>query len=176
MSTTLRRAGAILAALGACAAPPAQAALVSFTVDLDISSGPRTGEHYSGNFSFDDAQAPGTNALGDTTYQLSSFAFNFGGNGYSLSDVSAGSELLWTVPALGGVSALEGVFDLFAFLPDFGGGPPYLTYDEGNGSAGTGSLVYTPRVVTSVPEPASLALVGLAMAGLAATRGRRAKR
>lgn len=176
MYSTLRRAGAILAAVGACAAIPAQATLVSYTVDLTIDSGPRNGEHYTGNFSFDDAQVAGTNAFGDTTYQLSTFNFSFGGLGYTLADVSAGSELLWTIPFGGGVSALDGVFDLFSFVSDTGFGP-FFNYDEGGGNAGTGLLVYAPRVVNNVPEPASLALVALALAGLtAAERSRRSNR
>lgn len=161
-------ASAVLAAV-ALAATPAQAALVTYDIGLTVDSGPLGGQAFGGQFSFDDAQLPGTNLFGDTTYALSSFSFTFGGQAWSLADVAAGSALLWTLPAFGGPAGLDGVFNLFSFVPG-GGFDPFFTYDFGQGGAGTGALAYTLADAGTLPEPAGLALVCAALLALAAAR------
>jgi hypothetical protein len=163
----------VLAAAGfaTLAAAPARAALVNYNFVVSVDSGPLASHSYSGQFSYDAAQLPGSNAFGDTTYSLTSFSFDFEGSSFSLADFLPGAPLLWTLP-VGETPGLDGALAAIAFTPGGSGFASGFAYDRGRGVAGFGSVSYVLQA-GRVPEPASAALVMLALLGLGAALRRR---
>ncbi|MBI3367038.1 MAG: PEP-CTERM sorting domain-containing protein [Burkholderiales bacterium] len=169
MNRTLLLAAAGLVSLAG--ALPAQAAIVNYDFVVSVDSGPLAGHSYNGKFGYDDAQAPGTNPFGDTTFVLSSFDFTFDGHGYSLADFGAPDALLWTLPD-GEKPGLDGAQAEIGFVPGFGGDDPAFAYDKGAGVAGFGAIVYSVHVA----EPSSAALMAVALLGLSLGARRRQRR
>jgi|JI9StandDraft_1071089.scaffolds.fasta_scaffold596413_1 hypothetical protein len=157
-------------ALLAVAVPAAQAATVSYSFSVAVDSGGLAGQTFIGNFSFDDAQVPGTGIGGEDLFALSSFNFGFGGS-LSLTDLNYGDAAFLGGQFLG----LDAGGATFAFLPANGPFAASFAYDLGRGVAGNGSVTYTPRVDT-VPEPATLWLALGLLGGLAGVRRVTARR
>lgn len=152
--------GALLAA----ALPVAQAATVSYSFSVAVDSGALAGQTFVGNFSFDDAQVPGTGFGGEDLFTLTSFNFGFNGS-LSLADLAYGDAAFLGGQFLG----LDAGGATFSFLPANGNFAASFGYDLGGGIAGNGSVTYTPRVET-VPEPATLWLALGLLGGLAGVR------
>lgn len=157
-------------ALLAVTLPAAQAATVSYSFSVAVDSGSLAGQTFIGNFSFDDAQVPGTGIGGEDLYGLSSFNFGFGGS-LSIGDLNYGDAAFVGGQFLG----LDAGGATFSFLPANGPFAASFAYDLGRGVAGNGSVTYTPRVET-IPEPATLWLALGLLGGLAGVRRVTARR
>ncbi|MBU1192262.1 MAG: VPLPA-CTERM sorting domain-containing protein [Gammaproteobacteria bacterium] len=136
------------------------AATVPYSFDVDVDSGPRNGNLYSGDFSYDDATLTG---FGEEYVALDSFNFSFESNALTLVDDTFAEAVFYDGDFLGisynaattdfSVSFIPGFFDL---------SEAYFAYDLA-GDAGFGTLN-----VTAVPVPAALPLLlsGLGLFGL----------
>ncbi len=143
-------------ALGVGLAQPAplKAAVVAYTFDILIDSGPLQPNSYSGSFAYD------TN-----TFNLTSFSFNFEGTQYDETDDPDASAVFDNGVFLG-LEYSVGSFPQFSFVPGFfDASDASFTYDLDAAAArgGAGFLTYT-RIgrpdVSAVPGP--LPLLGAA--------------
>jgi hypothetical protein len=143
-------------ALGMAVVQPAplKAAVVNYTFDILIDSGPLQPNSYSGSFAYD------TN-----TFNLTSFSFNFEGTTYDASDDPDATVFIDNGVFLGLEYAID-TQPAFSFVPGFSDiSEAFFAYDlvPGTGQGGSGSLTFT-RVVkpetSAVPGP--LPLLGAA--------------
>lgn len=135
----------------------AEAAIIAYRFDINITSGPLTGNTYSGRLRFDDATISGSNPA---TAPLTFFDFSFEGTDYDLTDdplaVAAfdnSNEFLgidYSIQAPPSPNFTSGAFDVSEAV---------FSYDTGTES-GFGDIEYA-----IVPEPStiigSIGLVGL---------------
>lgn len=129
---------------------------------------PATG--LQGSFSFDDEppQGPGTSFDGDVLYELSSFHFDFGGDTY---DALAGGAV-FSASAPWQFLGLEGTSGPLAFTPQITGvQAASFLFDDGLGQVVGGTVT-----ASRVPEPATAALLAIALLGAATARRVRARR
>lgn len=141
------------------------AATIPYSFDVDVDSGPRNGNLYNGDFSYDDATLTRS---GEEYVALSSFNFSFESTALTLADDSFAEAVFRDGAFLGlsynaattefSVSFIPGFFDL---------SEAYFAYDLA-GDAGFGTLT-----VTAVPVPAALPLLlsGLGLLSLQRRRG-----
>lgn len=133
---------------------PAQAAVVNYTFDILIDSGPLEPNSYSGSFAYN-----------TQTLDLTDFSFLFEGTQYDESDDPNASVSLDNGVFLG-LEYSAGSQPSFSFVPGFFDvGEAFFTYDLGasSGQGGAGSLTFTRVVrpdVDAVPGP--LPLLGAA--------------
>lgn len=168
LSTRLSHLG--LAALFAAVTPmAAQASIVAKDFSVEITSGEFFGSVLTGQLAYDDS-LPGTNPLGDTAFELTSFSFAFDGTIYALSDLTSPTDLLWTEPA-GAEAGLDGFIGPLTFLPGDGVFGPSMTYvlNDRLREDGGGDVTFRDAP-TGVPEPGSFALAFTALLGLGAAR------
>ncbi len=133
---------------------PVRAAVVNYTFDILIDSGPLQPNSYSGTFSYN-----------SQTLNLTDFSFLFEGTPYDESDDPNASVVIDNGVFLG-LEYAFGPQPAFSFVPGFFDvGEAFFTYDPipGAGQGGAGSLTFT-RVVRpdgdAVPGP--LPLLGAA--------------
>ncbi len=153
-------------------------------IEFDIPAPLFTTSTVTGSFALDDSIAPGA---GFNLGAITDFSFNFGGLAVTLADTQlAGATItaFGTLSADGAaISALDLRFDLpttVAFCSFICAGQIQIAiFDRSNfvaindDNAETLSLVQFDARLNAVPEPASAALFGLAMLGLAAQRRKR---
>lgn len=179
----MNRLNAALAAalLAMVAAVPAEATVFNFNFDATFDatvSAPYVG---SGTFSFDGPAMVGTYAL----TSLSNYAFDFTLNGIQFTNTDlatpvanisvaitlAGTDLLVNFGGTGGgpfngsVDFVKGGGGLLTLQPGFG-----PLYQSDTGSSGTYQGV---SAISTVPEPMSVALLAIGLAGITAARRRR---
>lgn len=143
-------------ALGMALAQPAplKAAVVNYTFDILIDSGPLQPNNYSGSFAYD------TNS-----FDLTSFSFNFEGVQYDESDDPNAFAIFDNGVFLGLEYSVDS-FPRFSFVPGFFDvSDASFTYDleDAVGRGGAGFLTYTRVVrpdISAVPGP--LPLLGAA--------------
>ena len=133
---------------------PAKAAVVAYTFDILIDSGPLQPNSYSGSFAYN------TN-----TFDLTSFSFNFEGNQYDAGG-DPGASVVFDNGVFLGLEYSISTLPAFSFVPGFFDvGDASFTYDLAASAAqgGAGNITYT-RVIrpetSSVPGP--LPLLGAA--------------
>ncbi len=159
MANTLQKLALTTAGLAlsfaAIDANSAQAAIVTYDVDVAIDSGSLAGENFSGFFSYDDANLTG---LGSEFLGVSDLSFNFLGVEYTEADDSFGPEVEFFDGQFLGLLYSTDV--AFSFVPGFFDvSEAFFAYDTPAEGAGAGDVTYTLRQAppsTSVPEPASM--------------------
>jgi hypothetical protein len=133
---------------------PLRAAVVDYTFDILIDSGPLQPNSYSGTFSYN-----------TQTFDLTDFSFNFQGAPYDESDDPDASVFVDNGVFLGLEYAVD-TLPSFAFVPGFFDvGEAFFAYDldANRGQGGAGNLTFTRVVrpdVSAVPGP--LPLLGVA--------------
>lgn len=195
MNHRLNFTAALAALAAAISAPAAQAAPV--TVDFTVTSTSGTGEHYqvgtvgSGYFTFDDALMPatGTGHIGNSITGAPTLDLSFEWFGASFDLTNAGIATLTFANGLltdwwlGGkyIAPVCGLMR-YSCLHSAGASPDFMLIASSGGSvndgvhngigSGYGTVNWSVRP-TSVPEPASLALFGLGLAGLGLVKRRK---
>lgn len=135
----------------------------TFGVTIDTVGSPLLGQSFYGSFSYDDATPDAAGFGSEQLFDLDSFSFLFAGVSYGLGDLFTA----YAVHDGGAFTGLEVEGLGFIFLPQ-AASDGFFAYDDGD-TSGLGAVRLTGRL----PEPASAALLLLALAGLA-TRRRRA--
>lgn len=128
------------------------AATITYDITVNNLDGSLSGESFTGNFSFDDANLIGSGSEFLTVFDLS---FDFLGTTYTENDSNyvLGAEAEFFDREFLGLSYSTDVE--FSFVPGFLSlNDSFFAYDFGSGDNGTGDIVYTLQ--TSNPEPNSI--------------------
>lgn len=137
------------------------AATIPYTIGVSVDSGPRNGNLYSGEFSYDDASLTGS---GEEYLALDRFDFHFESTALTLADDPLAEAAFYDGAFLGlSYNAVATDFSV-SFVPGFFElSEAYFAYDLPGEGSGFGSLT-----VTTVPVPAALPLLlsGLGVFGL----------
>jgi hypothetical protein len=157
----------------------AQAAPISFGFLLQFSSGPLSGQSFAGTFSVDgdDCAGPcsGTFAPATDAKTLLSFDVTVGGTSFAMTD-----DLLYdSYPRVGFLNDVVTSVDYASNdLPEsltiqFGLVSQERVVFSTGSETGTSTGTFHPGQGPPVPEPGTLTLLGLGLAGLAATSRRK---
>jgi hypothetical protein len=133
---------------------PVQAAVVDYTFDVLIDSGPLKPNSYSGTFAYN-----------TQTFNLTDFSFLFQGTQYDESD-DPNASVVFDNGVFLGLDYSVSTLPAFSFVPGFFDvGEAFFSYDlaASSGQGGAGSLTFTRVVRPDVDAvPAPLPLLGAA--------------
>lgn len=143
----------------------ANAALISYTLRVDIDFGPFTGNFYTGSFSYDD---DGLTGIDIESLPLSSFDFNFDGNLYNLADDPNATVSFFDGTFLGIDYAIVPAPSPTFISGTFDDSDAFFSYNlGGSGLGGTGIISYTRESIpVSIPESFSFIVFLLPLAYL----------